>query len=76
MVLEAHKMKIAFPADYAIDAEVDLNTNSDGYFLRARFNVSVPGLDRDVAQRAVSAAEKTCPYSKAPRTAISRSTST
>jgi len=67
MALEARKMKIALLSGYAIDAEVDLNSGSEGYFLRARFNVGLPGLDRDVAQRLLQAAEQTCPYSKATR---------
>jgi Ohr subfamily peroxiredoxin len=67
MALEARKMKIALPSGYAIDAEVDLNSGSEGYFLRARFNVGLPGLDREVAQRLLQAAEQTCPYSKATR---------
>ena len=36
----ARKRKIALPDDLAIDAEVDLNLGDDGYFLRARLNVS------------------------------------
>jgi len=67
MALEARKMKVVLPLDYAIDAEVDLNTGSDGYFLRARLNVTLPGLEREIARRVVEAAEKTCPYSKATR---------
>ncbi|HVM78492.1 MAG TPA: organic hydroperoxide resistance protein [Stellaceae bacterium] len=67
MALEARKMKVVLPLDYAIDAEVDLNTGSDGYFLRARLNVTLPGLEREIARRVVEAAEKTRPYSKATR---------
>jgi Ohr subfamily peroxiredoxin len=67
MALVARKMKVALPADYAIDAEVDLNMDGDGYFLRARLNVSLPGLKRNVVERVVEAADKTCPYSKATR---------
>ena len=67
MALEARKMRVTLPANYAIDAEVDLNTGSDGYFLRARLNVSLPELEREVAERVVRAAETTCPYSKATR---------
>jgi Ohr subfamily peroxiredoxin len=67
MGLAAGKMKIALPADLAVDAEVDL-ANSDGaYFLKARLNVSLPGLDREVAQALADAAHQTCPYSKATR---------
>jgi Ohr subfamily peroxiredoxin len=67
MALAAQKRKIVLPADTAIDAEVDLNIANGEYFLRARFNVSVPGLDRDVAQALVEAAHQICPYSKATR---------
>jgi Ohr subfamily peroxiredoxin len=67
MGLAARKMKITLPDDLAIDAEVDLNLDDAAYFLRARLNVSLPGLDREVAQAIVDAAHQTCPYSKATR---------
>jgi Ohr subfamily peroxiredoxin len=67
IALEARKAKVALPSDLAIDAEVDLNLGSDGYFLRARLNISLPDLDRAVAQKLVDAAHQTCPYSKATR---------
>ena len=63
----ARSMKIALPADLAIDAEVDLNVGGDGYFLSARLNVSLPGIDRTLAEEIIAAADKTCPYSKAVR---------
>ena len=67
MGIAAAKMKIALPADRAIDAEVDL-CNVDGeYFLQARLNISLPGIDREVAQQLAEAAHQTCPYSKATR---------
>jgi lipoyl-dependent peroxiredoxin len=65
--IAARKMKIALPADLAIDAEVDLNLADGAYFLAARLNVSLPGLEREVAQRLTDAAHQTCPYSKAIR---------
>jgi hypothetical protein len=40
--------KIALPPDLAIDAEVDLHLADTGYFLSARFNISLPGIERDV----------------------------
>jgi lipoyl-dependent peroxiredoxin len=67
MGLVARKMKIAMPADAAIDAEVDLNMADGAYSLRVRFNVSLPGLDRATAQALVDGAHQTCPYSKATR---------
>jgi Ohr subfamily peroxiredoxin len=67
MVRAAQQLKIALPADVAIDAEVDLNIDDGGFFLRARLNVSVPGVERALAQRVVEAAHQICPYSKATR---------
>jgi lipoyl-dependent peroxiredoxin len=67
MGLAARKMKVALPDDLAIDAEVDLNLDDGAYFLRAHLNVSLPGLDRAIAQAVVDTAHQTCPYSKATR---------
>ena len=69
MAVAAHKRKIRLPADTAIDAEVDLNLIlADGsYFLRARLNVILPGVDRELAQAIVNAADRICPYSRATR---------
>ena len=63
----AAAMKVRLPADVAVDPEVDLWNGSDGYFLKVRLNVSLPGLDREVAQAIVDGAHQTCPYSKATR---------
>jgi lipoyl-dependent peroxiredoxin len=67
MGIVARKMKVDLPADLAIDAEVDLNLADGAFFLRARLNVSLPSVDREVAQALVDAAHQTCPYSKATR---------
>ncbi|MBO9198901.1 MULTISPECIES: organic hydroperoxide resistance protein [Niastella] len=67
MGIAASKMRIKLPADAAMNTEVDLGSNSEGYLLQARLNVSLPGLDPEVAQQLVEAAHATCPYSKATR---------
>jgi osmotically inducible protein OsmC len=67
MGIAAGKMKVRMPADRAVDAEVDLGTIGDGYFLQARLNVSLPGLEREVAQAIVDEAHQTYPYSKLTR---------
>jgi osmotically inducible protein OsmC len=67
MGLAARKMKITLPADLAIEAEVNLCLTDGAHFLQARLNVSLPGLERGVAQALVDAADQTCPYSKAIR---------
>ncbi len=61
----AARMKVKLPADLAIDPEVDLGTTGGGYLLQARLNVSLPGIEREVAQALVDAAHQECPYSKA-----------
>lgn len=61
------ELKVRVPADLAVDAEVDLGTDDGGYLLAARLNVSLPGVERDVAQALIDAAHQTCPYSKATR---------
>ncbi len=67
MGVAAGQLKVKLPADTAVDAEVDLGTADGGYLLRARLNVSLPGLDREVARGIVDAAHQICPYSKATR---------
>ena len=61
----AHQMKVKLPPDVAVDAEVDLGTAGGHYFIQARLNVSLPGIDRETAQKIVDGAHLECPYSKA-----------
>jgi Ohr subfamily peroxiredoxin len=67
MGIAARKMKISMPAGMAIDAEVDLCLSNDAYFLRGRLDVSLPGLEPDVARELIESGHRTCPYSKATR---------
>jgi len=63
----ARKSKVIL-GEVAIDAELDLRlADSNGHFLSARFNISIPGIDRTVAQDLVQQAEQLCPYFKATR---------
>jgi Ohr subfamily peroxiredoxin len=61
----AARKKVKLPPDVAIDSEVDLGTTNGGYFLQARLKVSLPGIEREVAQELVDGAHLECPYSKA-----------
>ena len=63
--LTAAQRKIKLPSSPAVDTEIDLNRAGDSFFLRARLNVSVPGVDRALAQELAEAAHGICPYSKA-----------
>lgn len=60
-------LKVTLPTDVAVDTEVDLGKTENAFFLQARLNVSLPGLDPAVARAVVDAAHQTCPYSKATR---------
>ncbi len=59
--------KIAVPADASIDAEVDIGPIPQGFGIAARLAISLPGMDRAVAQDLVDTAHKVCPYSNATR---------
>jgi lipoyl-dependent peroxiredoxin len=61
----AARKKVRLPADAAVDSEVDLGTAGGGYFIQARLNVHLPGIEREVAQAIVDGAHLECPYSKA-----------
>jgi Ohr subfamily peroxiredoxin len=63
--IAANKAKVALPAEFYVDAEVDLGLAGVAYFLQARLNVHLPGVDTEVARTLVEAAHQTCPYSKA-----------
>src|SRR5215475_7663890 len=64
----AHKRKIKVPGEVAIDADVNLHQDGNGqYFLSARLNISIPDIDRSIAQGLVDDAKAVCPYSKATK---------
>jgi osmotically inducible protein OsmC len=63
----AGAQKVTLPADLSVDAEVDLGTAGEAFFLQARLNVHLPGLDGNTARSIVDAAHQLCPYSKATR---------
>jgi Ohr subfamily peroxiredoxin len=63
----AAKKRVALTAEVAIDAEVDLGTAHGAYGLAARLNISLPGMEHDVAEELVEAAHQVCPYSVATR---------
>ena len=59
--------KLVIPADAAIDASVDLGPIPAGFGIAAKLVVSIPGMDRAVAQDLIESAHKVCPYSNATR---------
>lgn len=65
--LAAGQKKVTLPSPPSIDATIDVVQRANDYVLRARLNVSVPGVDRDVARELIDTAHAICPYSKATR---------
>jgi Ohr subfamily peroxiredoxin len=63
--LAAAQRKVKLPSEPSVDTAIDLNNANGAFFLRARLDVSVPGIDRAVAQELIEAAHGICPYSKA-----------
>jgi osmotically inducible protein OsmC len=67
MGIAASKLGIRLPAATAVDAEVDLCVTEGEYSLQTRLNVSLPGIEPEVAKELTAMAHQTCPYSKATR---------
>ena len=47
----AAQKKVTLPADLSVDIDVDLGQTGAAWFLEARFDVRMPGLAHDVAER-------------------------
>jgi len=63
--LAAAQRKISLPEATAVDATIDLQMDGSEFFLRAKLEVAIPGIDPELGRELVEAAHKICPYSKA-----------
>ena len=63
----AGMQKIAVSADASITASVGIGPIPTGFGINAKLMVSLPGVDREVAQKLLEAAHQVCPYSNATR---------
>lgn len=63
--LAAGQRKIKLPASPELDTTIDLQMENNAFFLKARLDVAVPGVDTETAQELAEAAHAICPYSKA-----------
>ena len=63
----AQLKKVALPQAPSTDATIDLLMDGNDFFLRAKLDVTVPGIDIAVARELVDIAHEICPYSKATR---------
>jgi Ohr subfamily peroxiredoxin len=67
MKFVAGQDKIALPADTSIDATVGIGQIPQGFGIEVQLAVTVPGVDRAVAQSVIDKAHQVCPYSNATR---------
>ncbi len=58
---------MTLPTHLTIDAEVDLGTAGGTLALAGRLNVALPGMEREVAEQILRAAQQSCPYCRAIR---------
>ena len=65
--LTARLEKVKLEQDPTIEAHVGVLSSDDGYSLTATLQVSMPGLEKDMAQKLVEGAHQRCPYSRATR---------
>ena len=63
--LAAAQRKVKLAGNPEVLAEIDLNRTGNEFFLAARFTVTIPGVDRGVAEELAELAHGICPYSKA-----------
>ncbi|WP_050462482.1 organic hydroperoxide resistance protein [Herbaspirillum autotrophicum] len=59
--------KIAVPADTSITGTVGIGQITGGFGIEVALDISLPGLDRAVAQSLIEKAHQVCPYSNATR---------
>jgi lipoyl-dependent peroxiredoxin len=67
MQMAARAMHVRLPDDTAINAEIDLMQADESFSIKARLYVSIPGVDRETAQKIVDLGHQSCVYSKAIR---------
>jgi osmotically inducible protein OsmC len=67
MKFVAGRDKLSFPADTKITAEVGIGAIATGFAIEVKMDISLPGLERDLAQELVKKAHMVCPYSNATR---------
>lgn len=65
MQVVVNRIKLALPDSAAIDAEVDLGPIGDAFGLVVRLDVSLPGVEHDLAHRLIDETHQVCPYSRA-----------
>jgi len=63
----AGRSKTALPEGTKVDGSVGLGPIATGFAITAELSVTLPGMDRAVAQKLIEDAHVVCPYSNATR---------
>jgi Ohr subfamily peroxiredoxin len=67
MKFVAAQDKISVPQDVSIDGSVGIGQIPNGFGIEVELKISLPGMDRDTAQKLIEKAHQVCPYSNATR---------
>ena len=67
MKFVAGKLKLAMPTDASINATVGIGQIPAGFGIEVQMLISLPGMERAVAQDLIDKAHQVCPYSNATR---------
>jgi len=70
MKFVAARDKIAIPADVSVEGNVGIGAIPAGFGIEVELKISLPGLDRAVAEELIAKAHGVCPYSNATRNNI------
>lgn len=63
----AGQQKVSLPAETSITADVGIGPIPTGFGIQVALGITVPGMEREQAQKIVDAAHIVCPYSNATR---------
>ncbi len=61
------QQKIAVPADTSIESSVGIGPIATGFGIQVELKITIPGVERAVAQSLIEKAHVVCPYSNATR---------
>lgn len=70
MKFVAGRDKLPLPADASVSGTVGIGKIATGFGIEVELAVSLPGVDRETAERIVERAHLVCPYSNATRNNI------
>ena len=63
--IAADKKRVKLPDDMSVDIQIDVAQSGIAWVLQAKFDIHMPGVPQDVAEKIAQIGHDTCPYSKA-----------